>query len=336
MPVAADGWDNTTFRLGDELSIRLPSGDGYAAQVYKEHRWLPILAAHLPVQVPEPIAVGRPDDRFPRPWSVYRWIDGETATVDRINGLVELATDLAGFLTALQKIDAGGGPPPGAHNFFRGGPLTVYDAECRAAIERAAGVIDVAAAGRAWEAAMASAWERPPVWVHGDVAPTNLLVEGGVLRAVIDFGCSAIGDPACDLVMAWTSSMTTVASCSVMPLPSTRPRGPGPGGRALWKALITVVHMSASGCRPRCRVLLGVAVQCARGRRVGARRARLTPDHHPMPGARRSGVAIDRAMLLAWVVWPGRGAECLIEPCLTPVRPDAEWIVDRLPVDRRR
>jgi aminoglycoside phosphotransferase (APT) family kinase protein len=250
VPVAADGWDNTTFRLGDELSIRLPSGDGYAAQVYKEHRWLPILAAHLPVQIPEPIAVGRPDDRFPRPWSVYRWIDGETATVDRINGLVELATDLAGFLTALQKIDAGGGPPPGAHNFFRGGPLTVYDAECRAAIERAAGVIDVAAAGRAWEAAMASAWERPPVWVHGDVAPTNLLVEGGVLRAVIDFGCSAIGDPACDLVMAWTffdGDSRAVFRDAVAFDEATWSRA---RGWALWKALITVVHMSASGPDP--------------------------------------------------------------------------------------
>ncbi|HWM21359.1 MAG TPA: aminoglycoside phosphotransferase family protein [Ilumatobacteraceae bacterium] len=247
VPVAIDGWDNTTFRLGDELSIRLPSGDGYVAQVEKEHRWLPILAAHLPVQIPEPVAVGRPDGRFPRPWSIYRWIDGETATVDRIGDLTDLATDLAGFLTALEAIDASDGPPAGAHNFFRGGPLTVYDAETRATIERAPDEIDLAAAGDAWEAALASTWERPPVWVHGDVAPSNLLVGGGVLRAVIDFGCSGVGDPACDLVMAWTffDDESRVVFRDTLALDEatwSRARG-----WALWKAVVTVVHASATG-----------------------------------------------------------------------------------------
>ena len=148
VPVALNGWDNTTFRLGEELSIRLPSADGYVAQVAKEHRWLPTLAPHLPLPIPEPVAMGRPDVTFPWPWSIYRWIDGEPARDDRICDRNTLAADLARFLTALQAIDASDGPPAGAHSFFRGGPLVVYDAETRVAIERAADVIDVAALHR--------------------------------------------------------------------------------------------------------------------------------------------------------------------------------------------
>ena len=250
VPVAVDGWDNTTFRLGDELSIRLPSADGYVAQIDKEHRWLPILASQLPVRIPEPVARGRPDDRFPRPWSIYRWIEGQTVTGDRIGDLTALAGDLAGFLTVLEAIDASAGPPPGAHNFFRGAPLTVYDAECRTSIGDAADEIDVGAAGDVWQAALASAWERPPVWVHGDVAPTNLLVKDGVLEAVIDFGCMAAGDPACDLVMAWTffdDESRSVFRDTIDLDDATWSRA---RGWALWKALITYVRARETGTDP--------------------------------------------------------------------------------------
>jgi aminoglycoside phosphotransferase (APT) family kinase protein len=250
VPVAIDGWDNTTFRLGDELSIRLPSADGYVAQVEKEHRWLPILAPHLPVRIPEPVAVGRPDGAFPRPWSIYRWIEGETAAVERIGDLADLATDLAGFLTALEAIDASSGPPAGIHSFFRGASLTVYDAETREAIGRASDVIDVAVAGDAWAAALASTWERPPVWVHGDVAPSNLLVGGGVLRAVIDFGCSAVGDPACDLVMAWTFFDGESRAVFRDALAFDEATWSRARGWALWKAIVTHVHASATGTDP--------------------------------------------------------------------------------------
>ena len=122
VPVALDGWDNTTFRLGDELSVRLPSADSYVAQIDKEQRWLPILARHLPLRIPEPVAMGQPGGGFPRPWSIYRWIDGDPATADRIDDLTAFASDLAGFLAALYAIDASDGPAPGKHNFFRGGP----------------------------------------------------------------------------------------------------------------------------------------------------------------------------------------------------------------------
>jgi aminoglycoside phosphotransferase (APT) family kinase protein len=238
--VALDGWDNTTFRLGDELSLRLPSHDAYVPQVEKEHRWLPVLAPRLPVAIPEPVAMGRPDEHFPRPWSIYRWIDGEPAQAGRVPNLNSLAAALAAFLTALQAIDASDGPLAGAHSFFRGASLSVYDIQTRETIERVAGDIDADAATDVWDAALSTTWQAPPVWVHGDVFPSNLLVTDGRLRAVIDFGCSAVGDPACDLAMAWTdfdgeSRMVFRRGISVDEATWTRARG-----WALWKALITL------------------------------------------------------------------------------------------------
>ena len=246
-PVDLDGWDNTTFRLGEDLSVRLPSGDAYAAQVDKEHRWLPILAPQLPLPIPEPLAKGVPGCGFPRPWSVYRWLDGEHATVERLVDLNRFAIDLADFLGALYEIDSARGPAPGKHNFWRGGPLTVYDAETREAISALRAEIDADAATEVWEAALAATWHGPPVWIHGDVAAANLLVVDGRLSAVIDFGCSAVGDPACDLTIAWTffSGDSQEAFRDRLPLDDgTWARG---RGWALWKALITLVALNASG-----------------------------------------------------------------------------------------
>jgi aminoglycoside phosphotransferase (APT) family kinase protein len=203
-PVDLNGWDNTTFRLGSGLAVRLPSADAYVAQVDKEQRWLPILASQLPLAIPEPVAKGVPSRLFPRPWSIYRWLEGEPAVDGRIADLTGFAADLAGFLGALQRIDVADGPVAGEHNFFRGGPLAIYDGETTAAIAALAHDVDAAAAGDVWRAALATTWEHTPVWVHGDVAPPNLLVTDGRLNAVIDFGCCAVGDPACDLTIAWT------------------------------------------------------------------------------------------------------------------------------------
>jgi aminoglycoside phosphotransferase (APT) family kinase protein len=242
MRVALDGWDNTTFRLGDELSVRLPSGDGYVAQIEKEHRWLPILAPQLPLPIPEPVAIGEPTAEFPRPWSIYRWIDGDHATVDRIGDLRRFAAELARFLAALYAVDAKSGPAPGPHSFFRGGPIATYDDEAREAIHLLASDIDALAATEVWDAAIATAWTRSPVWVHGDVVASNLLVAGGDLHAVIDFGCAAVGDPACDLVMAWNyfAGESKDVFCTALPFDGAtwaRARG-----WALWKALRTLVH----------------------------------------------------------------------------------------------
>ncbi len=247
VPVALDGWDNTTFRLGDELSVRLPSADAYVAQVDKEHHWLPILARNLPLRIPEPVAMGQPGAAFPRPWSIYRWIDGDPASVDRIANMTEFAADLAGFLAALHAIDASGGPVAGQHNFFRGGPVDTYDAQARESIDVLSHDIDRDAAIEVWDAAVASRWDRAPVWVHGDVTAANLLVAEGRLRAVIDFGCAAVGDPACDLVMAWTffTDESRERFRSSLPLDdATWARG---RGWALWKAVITLAREKQSG-----------------------------------------------------------------------------------------
>jgi len=247
VPVELNGWDNTTFRLGDTLSVRLPSHERYVPQVDKEHRWLPELSPQLPLPIPEPIALGHPDRTFPRPWSVYRWIDGHHAQVDDVADLSAFARDLAGFLVALYAIDASQGPAPGAHSFGRGGPLDRYDAESRHAWAILAGDIDTVMATQVWEAALASAWQGPPVWVHGDVAPSNLLVTNGRLAAVIDFGCSAVGDPACDLPVAWTffSDESADAFRSGLALDdATWARG---RGWALWKAAIHLAREKQGG-----------------------------------------------------------------------------------------
>src|SRR5918998_2231825 len=239
-PVEVSGWDNRTFQLGTQMTVRLPSAAPYALQVEKEHRWLPKLAPLLPLPIPVPLAKGSPADGYPWHWSVYRWLEGETATAERIADLRQFATTLADFLTALQRIDSAGGPPPGRHNFFRGGPLTVYDAETRQAISALDGRIDGGAATAAWEAALAAGWHGPPVWFHGDVAAGNLLVEGGRLSAVIDFGTSGVGDPSCDLAIAWTffkGEGRDAFRAALRPDDATWKRG---RGWALWKALITL------------------------------------------------------------------------------------------------
>jgi aminoglycoside phosphotransferase (APT) family kinase protein len=241
-PVQFGGWDNRTFHLGEEMSVRLPSAAGYAAQVEKEHRWLPRLAPHLPLPVPVPLAMGAPSDEYPWHWSVYRWLDGEAATIENIADLRQFAISLAQFLTALYRIDPTGGPPAGPHSFYRGGPLKVYDAETWQAIAALRGQIDTEAAAAVWEAALDTTWHGPPVWVHGDYAAGNLLVNGGRLSAVIDFGCSAVGDPACDMVIAWTllsgeSRETFRAGVPVDGAAWARGRG-----WALWKALITLAE----------------------------------------------------------------------------------------------
>ncbi len=241
-PVEMSGWDNRTFRLGDDMSVRLPSAEGYTLQVEKEHRWLPFLARYLPLPIPVPLAKGVPAEGYPFIWSVYGWLDGENATVERIADLSVFATELADFLTALQQIDSAGGPPSGLHSAFRGGPLTTYDAETRRTIVALEDEIDAEAATAVWEAALAVTWHGPPVWFHGDVAAGNLLVRDGHLAAVIDFGCSGVGDPACDLVIAWTlfegeSREAFRAALAVDCATWARGRG-----WALWKALITLAE----------------------------------------------------------------------------------------------
>jgi len=242
-PVENGGWDNRTFRLGDGMSVRLPSALPYVAQVEKEHRWLPVLRPHLALPIPVPLGLGAPGAGYPWPWSIYGWLDGEPAHADRIHDLGRFAVDLAQFLVAPRGIDARDGPIAGTHNFHRGGSLTVYDTETRWSIGMLANEIDVAAVTEVWDAALTTSWQGPPVWVHGDVAETNLLVKVGRLNAVIDFGCAGVGDPSCDLVIAWPflDPPGRKKFRSAVWLDSAtwkRARG-----WAIWKALITLVQL---------------------------------------------------------------------------------------------
>jgi aminoglycoside phosphotransferase (APT) family kinase protein len=247
--VDVDGWDNRTFRLGDTLSVRLPTAVGYVAQVDKEHAWLPVLRLALPVSIPEPVARGRPGHGYRWPWSIYRWIDGSTATSDRVADLVEFAGELAAFVRALHIADPTAGPDAGHHSAFRGAHLDVYDADTRAALMALAGLVDVGASLEVWEAALAERWSRSPVWVHGDLTASNLLVRDGRLAAVIDFGCCAVGDPACDLVMAWTFFDDEGRRRFRDDLgldDATWARG---RGWALWKALLVAADERSAGVR---------------------------------------------------------------------------------------
>lgn len=203
-PFRSAGTDNAIYRLGDDMAVRLPRIQGAVGQVDKEHRWLARFAPLLPLDIPLPLAKGAPGEGYPWHWSVYRWLEGENATIERINDPGQAATELGQFVAALRRIDPAGGPPPGEHNAFRGVPLAARDAHTRAAISSLRGTLDVDVATAAWEAALrAPAWDGPPVWIHGDLQSGNLLAVRGRLGAVIDFGCLGVGDPACDLMVAW-------------------------------------------------------------------------------------------------------------------------------------
>lgn len=194
------GTDNAIYRLGDDMAGRLPRIEDAASHIDKEYRWLPQLASHLPLAIPIPLGKGRPAESYPWPWSIYQWLDGESATVGRISNLHQAAIDLGQFIAALHKVNSTDGPLSS-----RGLPLSSRNDETRAAINALQGVFNIDALAAAWGAALAEPpWQGPPVWIHGDLHESNLLVQQGKLTAVIDFGSSGIGDPACDMMVAWT------------------------------------------------------------------------------------------------------------------------------------
>lgn len=203
-PVSDQGWDNTTFRLGEQMLVRLPTAAEYALAVAKEHRWLPQLAPRLPLPVPAPVAKGDPGPGYPHPWSVYTWLEGEQVDPRTLTDHTTFATDLAGFLHALQNIDPEGGPAPRTHNWFRGGPLSTWDDRMAGALPNLPDRVDSARLEQIWRHTIQVPWDGQPLWFHGDIAPGNLLLRQGRPRAVIDFGTCGVGDPAYDLAVAWT------------------------------------------------------------------------------------------------------------------------------------
>jgi aminoglycoside phosphotransferase (APT) family kinase protein len=207
--VDSAGTDNAIYRLGDDMAVRLPRIRGAVGQAEKDLRWLPRFAPLLPLDIPVPLAIGTPAGDYPWTWSVYRWLHGESAPIERVDDPGQAATALAGFLTALQGIDVAGGPTPVKRG--RGGPLAPRDADVRAAIDALSRLrdddltIDAGAATAAWEAALrAPSSSAPPTWIHCDLHAGNLLVHDGRLSAVIDFAGLTVGDPAVDLMVAWT------------------------------------------------------------------------------------------------------------------------------------
>ena len=197
--VKSTGTVNAIYRVGDELCVRLPRVHAWARHLETELQWLPTLAPHLSLAVPEPVARGVPAHGYPFTWAVYRWRAGETFATDRVADEHQAAADLAQFVTEMRSIDPAGAPRSGR------APLRRLDAVTRSAIHSLRGIVDTDAVTAAWESALDSpAWDGTPVWIHGDLLPPNLLVERGRLTAVIDFGSVGIGDPAADVIAAWS------------------------------------------------------------------------------------------------------------------------------------
>jgi aminoglycoside phosphotransferase (APT) family kinase protein len=193
--IEPSGTDNAIFRLGNELSVRLPRRAGATKPGSKEIEWLPRLAPHLPVEIPVPVAEGRPGRGYPWFWEIHTWIQGETVPVEEIDA-IQAARDLADLVNALQQIVPTGGEPPG-----RGVPLAARDAAFHDWLERFDGDARVT---QIWDRALAAPpWQGPPVWHHGDLDFRNWLVRDGRIKAVIDWGSMGLGDPACDVMVAW-------------------------------------------------------------------------------------------------------------------------------------
>ena len=194
------GTVNAIYRLGDDLYVRLPRVHRWARSLRNELRWLPTLAPQLPLAVPDPVATGKPGAGYPFSWAVYRWLDGETFAIDRVRDERQAGVDLAQFISSLRNID-----PSGAPRSTRARPLHLQDAETRTAIEASGASVDAVPALAVWDASLrAPAWDGNPMWAHGDLIPPNLLLRDGRLRAVIDFGSVGVGDPAVDVIPAWS------------------------------------------------------------------------------------------------------------------------------------
>ena len=235
------GNDHRIFRLGESLSIRLPSAPDYVPQVRKEQTWLPRLRPALPLPIPAVEGIGEPSDLFPAPWSVYGWMAGEPASVTPVEDWGRFAADLAGFLMRLGEVDAAGAPAPGPHSAYRGGPLEHWDDEMGGILLRVHGRERDLAAG-IWRDALAAPFSGKPQWFHGDVSLNNLLVQGGGLAAVIDFGCSGGGDPACDTVFRWTSRHAAARKQFRRDYAVDEATWARGRGWALWKGLIMITN----------------------------------------------------------------------------------------------
>ncbi|MCS5708651.1 aminoglycoside phosphotransferase family protein [Candidatus Berkiella cookevillensis] len=241
LPISAvekQGHDNRTYRLGSELLIRMPTAESYALKVPKEQDLLPKLAPYLTTNIPVPIKMGLASKDYPYPFSIYKWLPGKSVNLLVLNDKVKetLAFDLAKFLKALQNIKNVEGPHPGQHNWWRGDHVSVYDKGAREQIAELTDIIDGTKAINLWERACKTKWHKPPVWIHGDFAIGNMLLQNDKLSAIIDFGGIAIGDPACDLVIAWTFLKSNARDTFIREMSLDKDTWLRARAWALWKA----------------------------------------------------------------------------------------------------
>ncbi|MFF7364205.1 phosphotransferase [Streptomyces sp. NPDC008125] len=205
---AGEGTDNRMYRLGDQLLMRLPRTPDNAKAVRKEQTWLPRLAPHVPCRVPEPVHVGTPGSAFPLAWSVYRWIDGEEAGLGSVTDWPALGADLAAIVRSLHSAPLMGATREGELSWYRGGGLRACDrwiSECFDNCSTIEGLdLDITYLRHLWQSALAL--PEPSghhVWLHGDLKPSNLLVQRGKLHAVIDFGALSVGFPDAEHSPLW-------------------------------------------------------------------------------------------------------------------------------------
>lgn len=199
VPMPSTGTDNVIFRLGADLGLRFPRIGWAVNQIEHEAKWLPWLRPLLAVELPVPLGCGAPADDYPWPWLVYRWVAGDTA----LDAVAATAADVVEFLRALQALDPSGAPVKNPTD--RGGALVARDRGLRKALADLGDDIDYETARAVWEAALtARPWSRDPVWLHGDLLPGNLVLRDGRLAGVIDWAASGAGDPAVDLMIAWS------------------------------------------------------------------------------------------------------------------------------------
>ncbi len=205
-PVKKQGHDNKTFRLGNDMLIRMPTASEYALKVPIEQAFLPKLKPHLTVPIPEPIKMGAPSCIYPLHFSIYKWLEGDSANNLDIDSksLETIAKQLAIFLNELRSIHHIDGPVPGQHNWWRGSHISVYSENAQKQIDQLKNIIDINRARKLWEQASQTKWNKAPVWIHGDFSSGNILFNDTSLTGVIDFGGMGTGDPACDLGIAWT------------------------------------------------------------------------------------------------------------------------------------
>ena len=206
------GTDNAIWRLGDNLTVRLPRIQWAAGQVDHEAKWLPKLAPHLPVDIPEPVETGEPGRGYPFRWAIHRWLNGEGASLAGMSDPTAFALDLAEVVRGLQQAATDGAPS--ARNRARA--LADYDAATRKAIASAKQLIDAGAALAVWEEALAApAYDGPPVWVQGDLEG-NCLVRDGRLSGIVDWGSACVGDPAVDVQVVWSPLFTEASRAAFL------------------------------------------------------------------------------------------------------------------------